>query len=756
LNRPQPLPDDLAWRRIIDLGAQLMQQPAGDEARRLILATAEQTGGGQATLWLDAASARGWADASAAEAPDQPPTELMRAALTERRPISALTADGQGHAVALPFVGRQTVLGVLQVTRPAGPPFSPDDLERLRGLSIQCAIALDAARQVAIERWRIEQLTLVRQVSAQVAGLLDLDELLRRIADLILSTFGYYYVALFTLEKTPPPLRFRASAGPADRQTPVAVNVQMGQGIIGWVAAHGSEIVANAVCREPRYRHENALPETRAEMALPLKIGDRVLGVLDVQSDEEDAFDETDILVLRALADTIALAVRNAELYHAERWQRRTEAYASAAVLQVAEALARLDDLDAVLAWVVRATPLLVGVARCLIFLWDERAARFRLAECYGLTKVARERLLNRTYTEDEFPLLYAVRGSGDVTAGAVEAWPGESSALPSSVVADLFEPVAEGRGRRVVVLPLTVKTDVFGALVVQEATIADEARPKWLEILSDIAQQTALSIQNYRYRQEMAERERMDRELQVARAIQQTFLPREMPGLRGWDLAMAWRPARQVGGDFYDFFELPDGRLGLVIADVADKGIPAALFMALTRTLVRAAARLHPSPAAALGYANALMTPDAHRGMFVTAVYGVVTLATGQLVYANAGHLPPLIWRHASARVEEAARGEIALGVQDRAEYRDHVVTLAPGDCLILYTDGITDALSPTGEMFGLERVRALLNAARCESAGSLLQAIDAAVSAFSADTPPADDLTMAVLHRKTEEGHG
>ena len=746
----------MAWRRILDLGAQLMQQPAGDVVRRLILTTAEQVGGGQANLWLDAAGVRAWDDASATEAPDQPPTELMRAALAGRRPVSAPSADGAGHAVALPFIGRQAVLGVLQVTRPAGPPFSPDDLERLGGLSIQCAIALDAARQVAIERWRIDQLTLVRQVSAQVAGLLDLDELLRRIADLILSTFGYYYVALFTLEKTPPSLRFRASAGPDDRQTPVTVNVQMGQGIIGWVATHGSEIVANAVCREPRYRHENALPETRAEMALPLKIGDRVLGVLDVQSDQEDAFDETDVLVLRALADTIALAVRNAELYHAERWQRRTEAYASAAVLQVAQALARLDDLDAVLAWVVRATPLLVGVTRCLIFLWDERTARFRLVECYGLSAAARARLVGRAYAADEFPLLYAVRQSGEVTGGVVEAWPGESPALPSAVVADLFEPVADGRGGRVVVLPLAVKADVFGALVVQEASVADEARPKWLEILSDIAQQTALSIQAYRYRQEMAERERMDRELQVARAIQQTFLPREMPGLHGWDLAMAWRPARQVGGDFYDFFDLPDGRLGLVIADVADKGIPAALFMALTRTLVRAAARLHASPAAALAYANALMTPDAHRGMFVTAVYGVVTLATGQLVYANAGHLPPLIWRHATARVEEAARGEIALGVLDTVEYRDHVVNLAPGDCLILYTDGITDALSPTGEMFGLERVRALINATRCGSARSLLGAIDAAVLAFSANMPPADDLTMAVLHRDAGGGRG
>jgi serine phosphatase RsbU (regulator of sigma subunit) len=767
LSRPCSEPGDSGWRSILDLGERLMQQPSGAEQRRLIVETAAQLGGGRADLWVEPTIA-GWWTGPADDLPsDQPPTDLMRAALAQRRPaIATIDAAEPGRAVALPLIGRRAVLGVVQVTRPTGPAFTGADLERLRGLSIQCAIALDATRQVAIERWRIDQLTLVRQVSAQVAGLLDLDDLLRRVADLILSTFGYYYVALFTLEADPPAVRFRASAGPASsgqpggqrtgERTSVAVHPRLGEGIIGWVATHGAEIVANAVRAEPRYRHENSLPETKAEMALPLKMGERVLGVLDVQSNEEDAFDETDILVLRALADTIALAVRNAELYHAERWQRRTEAYASAAVLQVAQALARLNDLDAVLEFIVRATPLLVGAARCLIFLWDEGESRFRLADCYGLPAASRARVLDRVYGEDEFPMLYGLRHCPEMASCTSEAWPGDSPAIPEPTLADLFEPPAGGQARRVVAFRLAVKADMFGALVVQEGQVAAEARPKWLEILSDIAQQTALSIQNYRYRQEMAERERMDRELQVARAIQQTFMPREMPGLQGWDLALAWRPARQVGGDFYDFFDLPGDRLGLVIADVADKGIPAALFMALTRTLVRAAAVLHPSPAAALAYTNALMTPDAHRGMFVTAIYGVVDLATGRLVYANAGHLPPLVWRRATATTEKAGRGGIALGVLETAKYSDRHLDLAPGDCLILYTDGITDAHSPAGEMYGLARVQALVDAAHCDSAHSLLAAIDASVSAFAAGTPPADDLTMAVLHRQVEGERG
>jgi serine phosphatase RsbU (regulator of sigma subunit) len=276
------------------------------------------------------------------------------------------------------------------------------------------------------------------------------------------------------------------------------------------------------------------------------------------------------------------------------------------------------------------------------------------------------------------------------------------------------------------------------------------------LEILTDIAQQAALSIQNYRWRQEMGERERMERELLVARAIQQTFMPHEIPGLQGWELAAAWQPARQVGGDFYDFFDLPDRRLGLVIADVADKGIPAALFMALTRALMRAAALTHTSPAEALAHVNDLMVPDAHRGMFVTAVYGVVELDSGRLIYANAGHLPPLVWRRARQAVERLGRGGLALGVIEGSRVTDQTIDLAPGDCLILYTDGVTDALSPDGDMYGTERLPQIVRGSTCSSAQSLLRAIGDSVTAFAAGMPPADDLTLTVLHRQPRTADG
>jgi len=160
-----------------------------------------------------------------------------------------------------------------------------------------------------------------------------------------------------------------------------------------------------------------------------------------------------------------------------------------------------------------------------------------------------------------------------------------------------------------------------------------------------------------------MVVRERLETEIQLARQIQQTFIPETLPQHPGWELAARWKTALQVGGDFYDVIELADHKLGIIIADVADKGVPAALFMALTRTLVRAAVAENLSPAEVLKRVNDLLIPDTRQGMFVTAVYAVLDQDNGEITYANAGHNPPL-WIHSSKQTEKLTRTGIALGV--------------------------------------------------------------------------------------------
>jgi sigma-B regulation protein RsbU (phosphoserine phosphatase) len=312
------------------------------------------------------------------------------------------------------------------------------------------------------------------------------------------------------------------------------------------------------------------------------------------------------------------------------------------------------------------------------------------------------------------------------------------------------------------------VKGEVLGAFLVEEPepvaydrlnteNTNRRLRPKRLEMITGISQQAALAIQNDVLQHEMVEQERLGREMQLAREIQRAFLPNVVPDLPGWDLKVRWRTAREVGGDFYDFFELPDGRFGLVIADVADKGMPAALFMTLSRTLVRAAVHETDSPAEVLMRVNDILVPDAPSGMYVTLAYAVISLDSGEIVYANAGQNPPIILRSKTCQLEKLTRTGMALGVVEGNQIENRQVSMQPGDYLVLYTDGVTEAFSPAEDMYGEDRLCEMVEmTAICAAsapypapglAQDMLDAIDGSVVAFIGDATPSDDLTLIVL---------
>jgi sigma-B regulation protein RsbU (phosphoserine phosphatase) len=296
---------------------------------------------------------------------------------------------------------------------------------------------------------------------------------------------------------------------------------------------------------------------------------------------------------------------------------------------------------------------------------------------------------------------------------------------------------------------PLLIKNDLYGVLLVEEDSGARRFRQKRVEIVSSIAQQVALSIQNEHLQLEMVNRERLEHEIHLARQIQKTFLPEHLPEIAGWNLAATWITARQVGGDFYDVIELPGGRLGLFIADVSDKGIPAALFMALTRTLVRAVVYDTFSPAEAMRRVNALIIPDNQQEMFVTAVYGVLTLESGEFTYTNAGHNPPITVCGKKRKIEFLRRTGAALGIIEGVSMEERTIMLEPDDFLLLYTDGLTEAFSLEGETYGDERLQQKLEITEEETARGILDVLEKSVRRFMGSLSPADDLTMLGVRR-------
>lgn len=258
-------------------------------------------------------------------------------------------------------------------------------------------------------------------------------------------------------------------------------------------------------------------------------------------------------------------------------------------------------------------------------------------------------------------------------------------------------------------VIPLVSQGELVGVISLgprlsEQAYSSDDRK-----LLSDLATQAAPAVrvaQLVRQQQaEARERQRIEQEMQVASLIQQTLLPRNVPDPAGWTLDAYYQPARAVGGDFYDFYDLPEGKLGIVVGDVTDKGVPAALVMATTRSILRAAAERLTSPGEVLQRVNDVLHPDIPPKMFVTCLYAVLDPSTGHLRYANAGHDVPY-QRHQNEVVELRATG-MPLGLMPGMLYEEKEAWLKPGDDVLLYSDGLVEAHNPDREMFGFPRLK-------------------------------------------------
>jgi len=266
------------------------------------------------------------------------------------------------------------------------------------------------------------------------------------------------------------------------------------------------------------------------------------------------------------------------------------------------------------------------------------------------------------------------------------------------------------------------------------------------LEMLAVFAAQAAVSIERARLTRELLDRRRLEKELAIAREIQASFLPKRSPEVPGFDLAGATQPHDEVGGDYFDFIRVSDARLGIAIADVSGKGIPAALIMAGFRMSLLAEIRNEFTMRAVMRKVNSLLHESTERDKFVTLFYGVLDWKNRSLSFSNAGHNPPLLLR-ADGRVQYLLEGGVALGVLPDARYEERPVALQPGDVLLLYTDGVSEAELPTGEQFGTERLERCLKRVAGGTAHEILKGVVDEVTACAGERGVNDDLTLVVV---------
>jgi serine phosphatase RsbU (regulator of sigma subunit) len=382
---------------------------------------------------------------------------------------------------------------------------------------------------------------------------------------------------------------------------------------------------------------------------------------------------------------------------------------------------------------------MLVGVAWSAILLWDEDQQVFVGAHSHGLP--------NDAGTLVRSGVSLAISGNPILAQLASE---------PQPITMRVAEPAVTDWPLSTIVrygpltaLPLRAYDRLMGALLVGHQSERASLSERRMNILSGIAHQTALAIETDRLYQRTVHQERLQHEIDLARRIQVSFLPEQCPQSPGWQIAVEWDAARGVGGDYYDFIELAPDKLGLVIADVSDKGVAAALYMALSRTVLRATALDAPGPAEALRRANRILLDDSRSGMFVSVFYAVLDLQSGEITYARAGHNPPLHISAAERHCTPLNTPGIVLGVVDDPEMEEGHTQMQPRDVLVLYTDGVTEAIDESDEEFGEERLRRILAGAPDRSAQDLVRLVSGAVTAFTGDGPRFDDLTVVAVRR-------
>jgi serine phosphatase RsbU (regulator of sigma subunit) len=461
--------------------------------------------------------------------------------------------------VFVPLLSGEKVLGAIAIQSMKPNAYTESHMRTLSIIAHQAAAGIQNARALARERRRVQQLELVNEVARQTQALLELNELLPQLTNAIQRTFGYYSVALCLPNENGNEIVIQAATNPDI----IGIRLSRQQGVIGSAFAEGAMVVVDDITSDKRYFPTSALPNTRSEVAIPLFIEDKIIGVMDLESDRIAAFTLEDQRYLEVLARQVAIAIEDSRLYEAER----------------------------------------------------------------AAQKIHQEMLL--------------------------------------------------------------------------------------------------------------------------AHSIQTSFLPKTLPTEQKWEISAAWQAARQVSGDFYDVFELRrelNGQYGICIADVAGKGVPAALFMTLTRTLMRAVAFTNRPPADTLMRINELILADSRAEIFVTMIYAIWDPKTGQVALGNAGHNPPILVDTTGATREIKSPG-IALGVIEEAFIGLTSITVQPNEVLLFYTDGIIEAISSQQEEFGLERLQNTLRRSRHLSAQNIAHAIINAVNHHAGQEDAFDDQTLIVI---------
>lgn len=602
----------------------------------------------------------------------------------------------------------------------------------------------------AIEKERLDQETqaqtyytsVMLQVAMATRNLSDANNLLRISGEFILSLIGGASVALILKDAETNKYQLQAAVGKGtatcklDEPCNVSNTHQLEQTL-----QSGKPGAMPALGCSPDITRNMVLSPHDTILMFPLIAHERQIGLLlhtskeaYIPGDPEVILGAQRFALLQGIAQQTAVSLQNIALNQA----KQAEAVISNVLLQITNLFVASKDLQETLSETTRVLLESANAEQIALIRFDPEDDRAALL--YLTTKKGKY-----TYDSENQVSLSRLKHAldGIEQAGHVVI-PG--NVLATSGYTDTQSDI-EGKDLNSLCFPLTVPGQVHGLLVSVE--LDRPGRSQRLDLLRAASRQIATGIQNNIMQTIQHNQTLIEKELQLARQIQKTFLPENLPNLPGYDLAAEWQTARQVGGDFYDVFELSPGKVGLIIADVSDKGLPASLYMTVSRTLIRARALEMESPARTLEKVNHILQLDSSDGFFVTVCYAILELESGKVTYCVAGHNPPYWLRPEKDALQPLNRGGIALGLMDPINLEDRELVLAPGDGLVFYTDGVTETFSPEGQPFGDGRLKARLQSLLGETARGIIDGVGFTLDSFRADGVLDDDYTLLVIRR-------
>src|SRR5437667_1164042 len=569
---------------------------------------------------------------------------------------------------------------------------------------------------------------LLVEIAEVVNATLDLDTLLRRTAEQVRRVIDYEIFSILLLNEKTQELRIRFAIGHPP-EVAERIRIKMGEGVTGLAAQQREALLVNDVTKSSLYIKDMA--DVRSELAVPLIIKNRVIGVIDIEARQAGYFTEENKRFWTLVASRVAVAIENARLY--TRLSRQ------------AKQLTVLNEISRELTSILNLDALLQRIAELLTRVIDYQMFSVLLLDS---TKTKLEHRFSVRFRQNVQIKNIVPVGSG-LVGYAVEH---KTAVVVPDVSKDPRYIELNPETRSEMAVPLIYKDEAIGVLDL-EHTRRGYFTEDHRRTITTLAAQIAIAIEHARLYEEIARQERrLERDLALARELQFRLLPQKNPHMSNLEVAAKFAPARAIGGDLYDFLGYSLSRLAIVIGDVSGKGAPAAIYAALVSGILRSHAPIEPVPAEMLRAVNFSLGERRIDGQFVSLIYAVWDDEQQTLQVANSGLPRPLYWHDGKIEIIEATG--LPLGLFDDADYDEFTFNAKPGDKFVFFSDGILDARNEAGDLFGRSRVEQIVANSDGVSAEGLVNSLFDAVAEHAAGVETFDDQTVVVI--KVKDGSG